>query len=247
MTTSTNKIVLITGGARRIGEATARHLHQQGMHIVIHHNKSAQEAQALQQDLCSIRENSASLVQGDLRDISTLTHNIRQVVEELGQLDGIINNASVFYPTPLDTSKEQDWDMIFNANLKAPYFLAQAVAPYLKKSHGAMVNIVDIYAQRPLLNHAIYCASKAGLVSLTQSLARELGPEVRVNAIAPGAILWPENETDEAAQQQMIAQAPLNRMGNPEDIAKTIHFLIEGSQFITGQVINVDGGRTVTP
>jgi len=247
MSEESNRNVLITGGARRIGAATARHLHQQGMNIVIHHNSSSHDAEELRNELCNSRPDSVSLIRGNLKDISAMKQLIRETIQKLGRLDALINNASAFYPTPLSSSKEDDWDNLFTINLKAPYFLAQAAAPYLKKQKGCIVSIIDIYAQRPLMNHAIYCATKAGLASVTRSLANELGPDIRVNGVAPGAILWPENDTDEIAQQRMISDTPLKRMGTPADIAKTIHFLIDGPDFITGQILNVDGGRTVTP
>ncbi len=242
-----NKVVLITGGCRRIGACTARYLHQQGMRLIIHYNNSAIDAEQIRSELCQIRADSVRLIQGDLGDIAKVKHLIRETVNALGQLDALVNNASVFFPTPLASSKENQWQTIMDTNLKAPYFLAQVVAPYLSQQNGSIINITDIYAQRPLLNYAIYSASKAGLVSLTKSLANELGPEIRVNAVAPGAILWPENDTDEISQRRMISKTPLKRAGEPDDIAKTIHFLISHSDYITGQVINVDGGRSVSP
>ena len=242
-----NKVVLITGGSRRIGAYTARYLHQHGMRIIIHFNHSAVEAEKIRAELCEIRPDSASLIQGDLGDIAKVKYLIREAVNALGQLDALVNNASAFFPTPIASSRESQWQTIMDTNLKAPYFLSQATAPYLKKQNGCIINITDIYAQRPLLDHAIYSASKAGLVSLTQSLANELGPEIRVNAVAPGAILWPENDSDEIGRQRMISKTPLKRAGEPDDIAKTIHFLLVNSDYITGQVINVDGGRSVSP
>lgn len=242
-----NKVVLITGGCRRIGACTARYLHQHNMRIIIHFNNSAVDAEKIRSQLCQIRPDSVHLIQGDLRDIAKMKHLVRQAVNALGQLDALVNNASAFFPTPIASSKESQWQTIMDTNLKAPYFLSQVAAPYLKKQNGCIINITDIYAQQPLLEHAIYSASKAGLVSLTKSLATELGPEIRVNAVAPGAILWPENDTDEIGHQRMISRTPLKRIGEPDDIAKTIHFLLANSDYITGQVINVDGGRSVSP
>ncbi|WP_423908435.1 pteridine reductase [Candidatus Spongiihabitans sp.] len=242
-----NKVVLITGGCRRIGACTARYLHQHDMRIIIHFNNSAVDAEQIRSELCEIRPDSVRLIQGNLGDIAKVKYLIREAVNALGQLDALVNNASAFFPTPIASSKESQWQTIMDTNLKAPYFLSQAVAPYLKKQNGCIINITDIYAQRPLLDYAIYSASKAGLVSLTKSLANELGPEIRVNAIAPGAILWPENDTDEISHQRMISKTPLKRAGEPEDIAKTIHFLLANSNYITGQVINVDGGRSISP
>ena len=239
-------VVLITGGARRIGACTTRYLHDQGMRIVIHYNTSTIDAEQIQSELNQIRPGSVKIIQGDLRDITSVILLIREIINELGQLDALVNNASAFFPTPIATSRENQWQTIMDTNLKAPYFLSQAVAPYLKKQGGSIINIADIYAEAPLSEHAIYSASKAGLVSLTRSLACELGPEIRVNAVAPGAILWPKNDTDEISHQRMISNTPLKRAGEPEDIAKVIHFLLTNSDFITGQVINVDGGRTIS-
>ncbi len=244
MSDSSDRVILITGGARRIGACTARYLHSQGMHVIIHYNQSAQAAKSLKHELCHVRPDSASIIQADLRKISSLGGMLRETIDRSGRLDGLINNASAFFPTPLASCSEQEWDELMDVNLKAPYFLSKAAAPFLKKTKGAIVNITDIYAQRPLLDYSAYCASKAGLVSVTLSLAKELGPDVRVNAIAPGAILWPENDNDQNARQQIISRTPLKRIGDPQDIARTAHFLISSSDFISGQTITVDGGRT---
>jgi len=246
MNNATDYVVLITGGARRIGACTARYLHNQGMRIVIHYNNSSVDAEQIESELCEIRPDSVKLIQGDLRDIASVKLIIREVVNQLGQLDALVNNASAFFPTPVSSSRESQWETIMDTNLKAPYFLSQTVAPYLKKQRGSIINITDIYAENPLLEHAIYSALKAGLASLTKSLALELGPEIRVNAVAPGAILWPEYDTDEISHQRMISNTPLKRAGEPEDIAKAIHFLITSADYITGQMINVDGGRTIS-
>ena len=192
MSDSSGRVILITGGARRIGACTARYLHSQGMHVIIHYNRSTPAAQSLKQELCQIRPESASIIQADLRNIPGLEEMLRATIDKSGRLDGLINNASAFFPTPLASCVEREWDELMDVNLKAPWFLSRVAAPFLKKTRGAIINITDIYAQRPLLNYAAYCASKAGLVSITQALAQELGPDVRVNAIAPGAILWPE-------------------------------------------------------
>ena len=241
------KVALITGGARRIGACTARYLHDKGIDIILHYNNSSTDALELQHTLCEIREDSVTLIQGELRNISDLKSKIRETITRLGRLDILVNNASAFYPTPLSRAKEDDWDKLNEINLKAPFFLSQTAAPFLKKSKGTIINITDIYAERPLIAHAIYCATKAGLISLTKSLAQELGPDIRVNAVSPGAILWPENDSDEVAQQRMISRTPLKRPGDPVDIASTIYFLAEESGYITGQIVRVDGGRTVSP
>jgi len=242
-----NKVALITGGSRRIGATTARMLHGRGMRIVIHYRSSATEAESLRAELCEKRADSVLLIRGDLAEVAKVKNLIREVAHEMGQLDALVNNASVFFPTPIKSATEDHWQDIMDINLKAPFFLCQAAAPYLKKSQGSIVNITDIYAERPLSDHPIYNAAKAGLLSLTRSLSRDLGPEIRVNAVAPGAIMWPESDMDELSKQRMISRTPLKTVGNPEEIAKAVRFLIEEAHFVTGQVINVDGGRTVVP
>ncbi|NKB62502.1 MAG: pteridine reductase [Gammaproteobacteria bacterium] len=242
-----NKVILITGAAKRIGACTARLLHAQGANLILHYGNSEEAALKLQEELCNQRASSVRLIKGDLAHINKIKISIRHTLGELGRLDALINNASSFFPTPIASTTEDQWQKIFDANLKAPFFLAQTTAPYLKKSNGSIINIVDIYAQRPLQDHPVYSASKAGLASLTQSLAAELGPEIRVNGVSPGAILWPESNADEVAQQRMISRTPLKRVGDPGDIANTILFLLTQAPFITGQIINVDGGRTVIP
>ncbi len=244
MSDSSDRVILVTGAARRIGAGMARYLHAQGMRVIIHYNQSTRQAQSLQQELCRIRPESAGIIQANLREVSSLEEMLRVAVDQAGRLDGLINNASAFFPTPLASGTEQEWDELMEVNLKAPWFLSRAAAPFLEKTKGTIINIIDIYAQSPLSHYAAYCASKAGLASITRSLAQELGPDVRVNAIAPGAILWPENNDDPDARRQLIARTPLKRTGDPQDIARTAHFLICGSDFITGQMINVDGGRT---
>ena len=240
-----NKVILITGAARRIGAATARLLHHEGANLIIHYHQSQNAAQCLADELCAIRSNSVQLVQGNLRDINDLKIRLRQILAKTGRLDGLINNASAFLPSPITSATEDQWEMLFDVNVKAPFFLSQATAPYLDKTHGSIINIVDIYATRPLYDHPIYCASKAALASLTRSLAVELGPNIRVNGVSPGAIMWPESGQDEVAQQRLISRTPLKQIGDPDDIAKTVLFLMCDANYITGQVLNVDGGRTV--
>ncbi len=239
------KVVLITGGARRIGASVARLLHAQGMQLVIHYRSSKEEAHQLQQELHQTRAESVMLICGDLLNTAKLGNLVHETVGAFGRLDVLINNASSFYPTPFGKAGEKEWEDLIGSNLKAPFFLSQAAAPHLKKTGGCIINMADIHGKQPLKTYPIYSIAKAGVVMLTKSLARELGPEVRVNAIAPGTILWPENELDEMAKQRIISRAPQKRSGNPDDIAKAILFLIRDASYITGQVIAVDGGRSV--
>jgi pteridine reductase len=240
------KVVLITGGAHRIGAAVARMLHAQGMKLVIHYHSSEKAARELQEALHKNRPESVMLVRGDLSNGERLVRNlVFETIESFGRIDVLINNASRFYPTPLGEATESQWDDIVGTNLKAPYFLSQAATPYLKKSGGCIINIADIYGDRPLIGYPVYSIAKAGVIMLTKSLARELGPEVRVNAIAPGVILWPESSLDEMSKQRIVSRTPLKRSGEPDDIARTALFLIRDAGFITGQVLAVDGGRWV--
>lgn len=239
------KVVLITGAAHRIGATTARMLHGAGANIVLHYRQSKGGAETLQAELNGHRANSVVLVQGDLLDIPRLEGIVREADAAWGRLDVLINNASTFYPTPVGTITPQHWDDLLGSNLKAPLFLSQAAAPFLKQSRGCIVNIVDIHAERPLREYPVYSIAKAGLVMLTKSLACELGPEVRVNAIAPGAILWPENEMDEATKARIIDRTFLKRQGSPEDIARAALFLIRDADYTSGQILNVDGGRSL--
>lgn len=241
------KVALITGGARRVGAEIARTLHAHGMHLVIHYRSSKDDAHVLQAELEKHRPKSVSLVKGDLRKVAQLPGIVEEAVAAFGRLDALVNNASSFYPTPVGQATEEQWEDLIGTNLKAPFFLAQAAAPYLMKNHGCIVNIADIHGERPIKQYPIYSAAKAGLVMLTKSLARELAPEVRVNAIAPGTILWPEGEAEvnEVQKQEMLARIPLRRSGSPDDIARTALFLIRDAEYINGQVIAVCGGRTV--
>lgn len=241
-----DKVALVTGGARRVGAQIARKLHAQGMNLVIHYRSSEQEAHRLQQELHDIRPESVMLVRGDLLRGPKLSQNlVYETMEAFGRIDVLINNAATFYPTPIGEAVEKDWEDLIGTNLKAPFFLAQAAAPHLKVGQGCIVNMADIYGERPLKDYSIYSVAKAGLIMLTKTLARELGPEIRVNAVAPGAMLWPEDGIDEMNKQRMISRTPLKRIGKPDDIAKTVLFLVGDADFITGQVIAVDGGRRV--
>lgn len=239
------KTALITGGAKRIGAEDSRTLHAAGMNIIIHYRSSRAAADALAKELNQLRADSAHVLQLDLDHTDQLAGLIEQTVAIWGRLDVLINNASSFYPTPVGSITTDDWDNLFNSNLKAPLFLSQAAAPHLKKTGGCIINMVDIHAFKPMRKHPVYCAAKAGLAMLTQSLARELGPEVRVNGVAPGAILWPENEMQDETKQLILERTALKRAGTPADIAKTILFLVRDADYITGQIIPVDGGRSL--
>jgi len=241
----TGKVALITGAARRVGATIARTLHEQGMNLILHYRNSQKNAQQLQQELLETRPDSVILVQADLLNSAKLSSTIKTSIAAWGRLDALINNASSFYPTPVGTISEQQWDDLIGSNLKAPLFLAQAAAPSLREHCGCIINITDIHADRPLKNHCVYSAAKAGLVMLTKSLARDLGPQIRVNAIAPGAILWPESGLDELTKRRILSNTALKRRGTPEDIARAILFLLRDADYITGQTITVDGGRSL--
>lgn len=238
------KVALITGAARRIGAVIARELHAQGCTVVVHYHHSVAEAFQLQAELNAQRANTCYVLPADLLQLSQLPSLISQVIAQTGHLDILINNASSFYPTPLASLTEAHWDELIGSNLKAPLFLAQAALPYLHERRGCIINLLDIHAERPLYEHAIYCAAKAGLAMLTKSLALELGPAIRVNGVAPGAILWPEQGINVEQQAGLLAKITLRRMGLPNDIAQAIRYLIQ-APYITGQVLAVDGGRTL--
>ena len=236
---------LVTGAAHRIGAAIARRLHAAGMDLAIHYRASATAAEILATELNALRPGSATLLQADLLDHAALGPLVEEAVAVLGHLDLLVNNASSFYPTPVAEATPAQWDELLGSNLRAPFFLAQAALPHLRARRGAIVNIVDIHAQRPLGGHPIYSIAKAGLAMLTKSLARELGPEVRVNGVAPGAILWPEAGLSEAEQQAILDQAVLGRLGDPDDIARAVLYLYRDAGYVTGHVLPVDGGQSV--
>ncbi len=243
-TSLSGKVALITGAAHRIGAGIARALHKEGMDIVLHFRHSEDEATALQQELEGQRPNSVIRHQADLLDISNLPPLIHQIEEWRGRLDLLVNNASSFYPTPIDQVTETQWEDLLGTNLKAPFFLSLAAAPMLRKNSGNIVNLVDIHAERPLKEYPIYSIAKAGNAMMVKALARELGPEIRVTGIAPGAILWPEAELTAAAKVEILSRTALKRLGNPEDIARTLLFLVRDADYITGQIITLDGGRS---
>ena len=239
-------VVLVSGAARRVGAAIARSLHAAGASTLLHYRESATEAAALAEELNALRPGSAACAQADLRDTAASARLVEAAVERYGRLDALVNNASSFFATPIGAITEAAWDDLMGSNLKGPLFLAQAAAPHLAAAGGAIVNIVDVHAERPLPGYPLYCAAKAGLLGLTRALAVELGPRVRVNAVAPGAIAWPERGGDfpPAERDAIVAHTLLKRMGAPADIAATVKFLVFDAPYITGQVINVDGGRT---
>lgn len=239
-----NKTALITGAAKRIGAEIARKLHASGAGIVIHYRSSSEAAEQLAAELNALRVDSATIFQADLGVLDQLPKLVEHAVVEHGSLDILVNNASSFYPTPVGQVDEQQWDDLFTSNLKAPFFLAQAANTALQESGGCMVNIIDIHGIRPMKNYPVYSAAKAGLYMLTQSLARELAPAVRVNGVAPGAILWPEaEENNQTSPTELLAKTALKRQGSANDIANTVLFLVRDAPYITGQIIAVDGGR----
>ena len=243
--TADAKCVLVTGGAKRIGAATSRLLHQAGFKLIIHCRLSCQVADALAEELNTIRDDSAKVIQGDLNNESIYDKLIEQAFQCWNRLDVLVNNASSFYPTPVGSITLDDWNNLVNTNMKAPLFLSQAAAPYLKQTQGSIVNMIDIHGQRPMKEHTVYCAANAGLGMLTMSLAKELGPDIRVNGVAPGAILWPEKDMPEHTKNLILERTALKRAGEPIDIARTILFLVRDADYITGQIIAVDGGRTL--
>ncbi|MEO5623625.1 MAG: pteridine reductase [Dokdonella sp.] len=238
-------VVLVTGAARRIGASIARTLHAAGYDVALHCRASRAELDALIGELESARPRSTLALQADLAEVERLPELVTTTVERFGRLDGLVNNASAFYRTPLGTITAAHWDELFAANARAPLFLAQAAAPELAARNGAIVNLIDIYAERPLPQHSVYCMAKAALAMATLALAQELGPQVRVNGIAPGAVLWPEAGKGYTDQQELIARTPLQRAGTPEDVVGAVLWLLRDAPFVTGQIIRVDGGRSL--
>lgn len=241
------KVALITGAARRAGAEISKILHQEGFNIVLHYNKSKQDAELLAQRLNTLRKNSAILIQHNLCDTENLDILIKKTIKFYGKIDVLINNASTFYKTPLHYASHHDWNEIINSNLTGHFFLTKAAYPFLRKEKGCIVNITDIHSERPLNQYSIYCIAKAGLVALTKALAIELAPDVRVNAVSPGTLDWPEenDDFDEKEKKKILNSIPMRRAGNFVDIAKAVRFLITDGNYITGHVLNVDGGRSV--
>jgi pteridine reductase len=243
-----NRWALVTGAAKRIGAVIARTLHAAGANVAIHYNRSAADADQLAAELNRGRAKSAFTIAADMRDIAAVERMAKQVLDRTGgRLDVLVNNASNFYPTPIGTITLEQWDDLFGSNLKAPLFLSQALVPALRAAHGVIVNIVDVHSQRPLRDHPVYGPAKAGLAMLTRSLAKDLGPDIRVNGVSPGAILWPEEGQgmSDALRAAIIRQTALKRAGEPEDIAAAVLFLVRDAPYVTGQIIAVDGGRSV--
>lgn len=243
-----DKVILITGGARRVGAAICRLLHAHGARLMIHYRTSDDEARALQSELNRQRPQSAAIIQGDLLNTAILANLVHDTINHFGKLDVLVNNASSYYSTELGEIGEPEWEDLVGSNLKAPLLLSQAAATELRKQRGCIVNITDMHVERPKKGYVVYSVAKAGLMTLTKSLALELAPDVRVNAVAPGPVLWPEDnpQFDEAYRQRVISQTLLKRLGEPEDVARAVRFLIQDAPFITGQVIAVDGGRSLS-
>ena len=241
------KVVLITGGAHRVGAATARRLHAAGARLMVHYRSSEAAAQALQAELNAVRADSVALVQADLLQYAGLPELVKNTLNRFGRLDVLVNNASSFYATPVGSIDERAWDDLIGTNLRVPLFLSQAAAPALKRASGCIVNIVDIHAERPMKDYVVYNIAKSGLAGLTRVLARELGPEVRVNGVSPGAVMWPEDDQhfDAVSRQRIVSNTPLKRAGEPDDIAGAVLFFASAAPFVTGQILAVDGGRTI--
>lgn len=239
-------VALITGAGRRVGAVTARVLHAAGYDLALHYRHSAADAQVLAGELELQRGGSTLLLQAELAELPALTRMIEQLLAHYGRLDALVNNASTFYPTALGAATAQQWNELFASNAQAPFFLSQAAIPALREARGGIVNMIDIYAERPLAGHALYCMAKAALAAMTRSLALELGPEIRVNGVAPGAVMWPSDGKPYDDQQTMLARTPLQRAGTPDDVASAILWLLRDAPFVTGQIIRVDGGRTLS-
>ncbi|MFC3814408.1 pteridine reductase [Lysobacter sp. GCM10012299] len=236
-------VALITGSAKRIGAQIARTLHAAGHDLALHYRSSRAEADALAAELEAHRPDSTLVLQADLAEFDRLPELVAQTVGHFGRLDALVNNASSFSPTPLGTATPERWDQLFASNARAPFFLAQAAAPHLRAAHGGIVNMADIYGERPLRDHSLYCMAKASLLMMTRSLALELAPEVRVNAVSPGAILWPEESANVAAQEAMLGRTPMGRTGTPAEVAEAVRWLLVDARYSTGQVLHLDGGR----
>jgi len=238
-------VALVTGAARRVGRVIARTLHGAGYDLALHYRSARAEAEQLAAELQVRRDHSVMLLGCDLDDDGERDKLVLRTVQRYGRLDALVNNASAFFPTPVGEATTQHWDQLFGANARAPFFLTQAAAPHLRVRRGAVVNLVDVYGERPLPRHPIYSMAKAALIMMTQALAKELGPEVRVNGVAPGAILWPESGKPPGEQQELIGKSALRRVGKPEEVAGAVLYLLRDATYVTGQVLRVDGGRSL--
>jgi len=238
-------VVLVTGAARRVGAAIARTLHAAGYDLALHCRNSRAELDSLIGDLELQRGSSTLALQAELANVEALPDLVNDTIDRFGRLDGLVNNASAFFPTALESVTAQQWDELFASNARAPFFLAKAAAPHLRERAGAIVNLLDIYAQRPLPGYSVYCMAKAAQAAMTEALAHELGPQVRVNGVAPGAVMWPENGTSYANKDEIIARTPLKRAGTADDVARTVLWLLRDAGFVTGQIVRVDGGRSL--
>ena len=239
------KWALVTGGAKRIGATIAETLHNNGFNVAIHYNSSSDSAEQLCAQFNAKKQNSSIAIGADLLDQSSLENLIPSLIEKTKRLDILVNNASTFYPTPIEKIALEDWENLFGTNLKAPLFLSKYAAKYLRQSRGTIINIIDIHSKKPLKDHPIYGSAKSGLAMLTRSLASDLAPAVRVNGISPGLILWPENNPSDQVKNNILQQIPLKKIGTSEDIANCVLFLIEDAPYITGEIIAVDGGRSM--
>lgn len=241
--TSNAPVALITGSARRIGAVIARTLHAAGYDLALHYRRSADEAETLAAELERVRAGSTLVLQADLAQFDRLPELVAATDDRFGRLDALVNNASGFQPTPVGDTTPAQWDALMASNARAPFFLAQAAAPHLAAHDGAIVNLTDIYGERPLRGHTVYCMAKAALLMATRSLALELAPRVRVNAVSPGAILWPEDSKDLAARDALLARTPLARTGTADEVAEAVRWLLQDATYSTGQVLHLDGGR----
>lgn len=242
-TSSGHPVALVTGGAKRIGAAIVRRLHAAGYDIALHHRASADEARSLANELNRVRAGSLITLAADLRDFDRIPELVAQTVGRFGRLDALVNNASAYYATPFGKVTPAEWDDLLAINARAPFFLAQTAAPHLAHRQGAIVNMVDAYAEQPRSNISAHAASKAALTGVTRALAVELAPKVRVNGIAPGAILWPEHGIDDALSSQLISRTPLARAGNAEEVAEAVRWLLQDATYMTGEILRLDGGR----
>lgn len=239
-------VVLITGAARRVGAAIARTLHAAGYDLALHCRNSRGELDALIADFEQVRGSSTLALQAELADVDALPDLVNDTLSRFGRLDGLVNNASTFFPTPLGNVSARQWDDLFASNARAPFFLAQAAAPALNDRAGAIVNLLDIYAERPLPGYSVYCMAKAAQAAMTLALAQEFGPGIRVNGIAPGAVMWPEAGNPQTLRDDIIERTPLKRAGSADEVANAVLWLLRDARFVTGQILRVDGGRSLT-